>query len=204
MAFFWPKNQTFEIKNYRGVTEEWCKIRRKTELRFGKWHEEFGNFSPGHSKVSNLGLWWDPFFQSRKCMSLKFTEELYVLTMKKDIKFEEESTSPFQNWQILIRPLESLKNCTLMGSFLPKYIMLELKRYRGVMFGGTEDWLKIWRKLTCALRMDMRNLAKFHRLKNSNFILKSKMAELNQKKKKKKKIKTSGSTRKLYFTLEIN
>ena len=76
MAFFWPKNQTFEIKNYRGVTEEWCKIRRKTELRFGKWHEEFGNFSPGHSKVSNLGLWWDPFFQSRKCMSLKFTEEL--------------------------------------------------------------------------------------------------------------------------------
>ena len=131
MAFFWPKNQTFEIKNYRGVTEEWCKIRRKTELRFGKWHEEFGNFSPGHSKVSNLGLWWDPFFQSRKCMSLKFTEELCVLTMKKDIKFEEELTSPFQNWQILIRPLESLKNCTLMGSFLPKYIMLELK--------GTEE-----------------------------------------------------------------
>ena len=30
-------------------------------------------------------------------MSLKFTEELCVLTMKKDIKFEEESTSPFQN-----------------------------------------------------------------------------------------------------------
>ena len=29
-------------------------------------------------KVSKLGLWWDPFVQSRKCLSLKFTEELYV------------------------------------------------------------------------------------------------------------------------------
>ena len=38
------------------------------------------------------------------------------------------------------------KICTLMGSFWPKYIMFELKKYRGVMFDGTEDWCKIWRK----------------------------------------------------------
>ena len=31
-------------------------------------------------------------------------------------------------------------------------------------------------KLTCAFKNDMRNLANFHRLKNSNFILESKMA----------------------------
>ena len=24
-----------------------------------KWHEKFGKFSPEHSKVSKLGLWWD-------------------------------------------------------------------------------------------------------------------------------------------------
>ena len=35
-------------------------------------------------------------------------------------------------------------------------------------------------KLTCAFKNDMRNLANFHRLKNSDFILESKMAELNQ------------------------
>ena len=28
-----------------GGTEEWCKIWRKTDLCFQKWHEEFGNFS---------------------------------------------------------------------------------------------------------------------------------------------------------------
>ena len=35
-------------------------------------------------------------------------------------------------------------------------------------------------KLTCAFQNDMRNLASFHRLKNSDLILESKMAELNQ------------------------
>ena len=40
-------------------------------------------------------------------------------------------------------------------------------------------------KLTCAFKNDMRNLAKFHRLKNSDFIFESKMAELNQNKKSK-------------------
>ena len=35
-------------------------------------------------------------------------------------------------------------------------------------------------KLTCALKNDMKNLANFHRLKNSDFILESKMKELNQ------------------------
>ena len=36
-------------------------------------------------------------------------------------------------------------------------------------------------KLTCAFKNDMRNLANFYRLKNSDFILESKITELNQK-----------------------
>ena len=96
MGCFWPKYIMFELKKYRGVifhdTEEWCKIWRKTDLWFGKWHEEFGKFSPEHLKVSKLGLWWDSFVQSRKCMSLKFTEGLCVMTMKSDTKIEEELT----------------------------------------------------------------------------------------------------------------
>ena len=35
-------------------------------------------------------------------------------------------------------------------------------------------------KLTCGLKNDMRNLVNFHRLKNGNFILESKIAELIQ------------------------
>ena len=53
--------------------------------------------------------------------------------------------------------------------------MFELKKNRGVEFDGNE-------KQTCAFKNDMRNLANFHRLKNSNFILESKLVELNQNK----------------------
>ena len=37
-------------------------------------------------------------------------------------------------------------------------------------------------KLICAFKNDIKNLANFHRLKNNNFILESKMAELNKNK----------------------
>ena len=40
-------------------------------------------------EVSKFGYWWDPFIQSKKYMSLKFTRELCVMTMKNDKKFKE-------------------------------------------------------------------------------------------------------------------
>ena len=44
---------------------------------------------------------------------------------------------------------------------------------RGIMFQG---------KLTCTFKYDMSNFANFHRLKNSDVNLESKMTELNQNK----------------------
>ena len=39
---------------------------------------------------------------------------------------------------------------TLMGCFWPKYIMSELKMYRGVMFVGTEYWcIILWKNDLC-------------------------------------------------------
>ena len=63
-------------------------IWRKIDSRFEKWHDKFGQFSPKHLKVSKLGLWWDPFVQSRKGMVLKFAEELCVMTINNNAKFE--------------------------------------------------------------------------------------------------------------------
>ena len=86
MGSFPAKYILFELKKYRGVIfydiEEWCKIWRKTDLLLGKWHEEFDKFSPEHSKVSKLELLIGSF-----CMTLKFTEELCVTTMKNNVKF---------------------------------------------------------------------------------------------------------------------
>ena len=77
------------------------------------------------------------------------------------------------------------KLSTLMSCFWPNYIMSELKKYREVMYDSTEDWCKTWR------------------LKNSDFILESKMVELNQSQNSKHP-DGSDSVWKLYFTLEIN
>ena len=55
-----------------------------------------------------------------------------------------------------------------MGCFWAKYILFELKEYRGVVFDGTKDWCKIWRKTDFAFRNDMKNLANFHMLKKSD------------------------------------
>ena len=52
--------------------------------------------------------------------------------------------------------------------------------------------------LACVFKNEMRNLANFHRLKNSDFILESKIAELNQNK------NLIRCSEKNYFTLEIN
>ena len=58
-------------------------------------------------------------------------------------------------------------------------------------------------KLTCAFKNDIRNLANFHRLKNSDFSLESEMAELNQNKNSKHPDQPD-AVLKLYFTLDIN
>ena len=59
-------------KEYISWHEESCKIRRKTDLWFGKWHEEFSEFSSEHLKMSKLIFSWGPFVQSRKWMSYNY------------------------------------------------------------------------------------------------------------------------------------
>ena len=79
------------------------------------------------------------------------------MTMKNDTKFEEELTFQLNTWgisQILTSALKNLKNVHFIGCFWPKYIILSLKINRGVMFDGTEDWWKIWKKTElCFLKM---------------------------------------------------
>ena len=98
----WPKYILFELQKYREVifhdTEELYKFWRMTDQWFEKRHEKFGKFSPENLKVSKLKLWWDPFVQSRKGMTLKFAEELWVMTMKTNAKFEKELTFHFKTY----------------------------------------------------------------------------------------------------------
>ena len=58
-------------------------------------------------------------------------------------------------------------------------------------------------KLNCDFKNDMKNLVNFHRLKNSEFPLESKMAELNQSKSL-KQLDRPDVVIKLCFVFEIN
>ena len=42
--------------------EEWCKNWREIDLLFYNWYEEFDEFLPEHSKVSNIYTLMGPFF----------------------------------------------------------------------------------------------------------------------------------------------
>ena len=100
MGCFWIKFIMFELKKYRRAifhdAREWCKIWNNSDLWFGKWREEFGTFSPEHMKVSKLGLLLGPFIQRRKCVRLKFTRVLCIITMKNNTKFKKELTCLFK------------------------------------------------------------------------------------------------------------
>ena len=79
MGCFWPKYIMFELKKVQRsyVWLHWRLIQNwmKNWLVFSKmtW-KIWPIFTRARSKVLNLGLLWGPFIQSRKCMSLKFTE----------------------------------------------------------------------------------------------------------------------------------
>ena len=149
MGSFWAKYVLFEVKS----REELSFMILKSDAEF-EGNPTCGlenDMRPEYLRVSKLGLSWDPFVQSRKCMSLKFTEELCVMIMKNDTKLKRGWLAVLKLtwgiWQILTRALESLKKkCVLMSFVWPKYVMFELKKYKWVIFKDIEEWCKIWRK----------------------------------------------------------
>ena len=70
----WPKKVQRSYLSWHWRVMQ--KLKKKLTCGLEKWHEEFGKFSSEHLKVSKLVFSWDPFVQSRKCMSYKLTEEL--------------------------------------------------------------------------------------------------------------------------------
>ena len=84
----WHKE--FDMRSY--LIWQWRVMHnlKKNWLVVWKWNEEYGKFSLEHLIVSKFELWWNPLIQSRKSMSLKFIEQLCVVTLKNDAKFEEE------------------------------------------------------------------------------------------------------------------
>ena len=115
IVYFWPKYIMFELKSTEELSFTGLKSDRKFEgeLTWGLGNDmrNVANIHQiEHSKSSKLGLWWDSFMQSRKCLSLKFTEELCIMTVKNDIKRLVVSKLTWEIWQTLTQAHKSLKN----------------------------------------------------------------------------------------------
>ena len=65
------------------------------------------------------------------------------MTLMNDVKFKEKLTCGFKyNMKDLVNfypTAQKSKRFTLMGYFCPKYMRFQLKKYRGVIFHGTEQ-----------------------------------------------------------------
>ena len=73
------------------------------------------------------------------------------MTQKRHCKIWRGIDLLLQNWhkefnELWLEILKVSKIYTLMRCFWPKYIMFELKKYRGAIFHDTRVWCKIWRK----------------------------------------------------------
>ena len=98
------------------------------------------------TKVSKLEHWWDSLIQSRKCMSLKYSEELES-RQEEWCKVWRTIGLSFQNRQKKLDkfwPQHSKfsKIFALMGSFSATFMLLELDKCKRVIFHDTEE---IWR-----------------------------------------------------------
>ena len=159
-----------------------------------------------------MELWWGPFIQSRRCMSLKFTEG-FVLWQWRMIQNLRRNwlVSSKLTWgirRILTRALQNLKNLHFNGLLLNKVYNVWAKKSASgslLMALNIDATWGIWQILTRALEnpkilhfklclMALKIDAKFegkltcafyrffvYSLKNSDFILESKMAELSWK-----------------------
>ena len=134
MGSFYPKLKMHELKAYRGVmcneTAEWWKIWGGVDLSFQNWHKEYNKFWIKYLKVSKLGLWWDPFIQSRKFKKSHGNEEWWKLWGELDLLFQNRHKEFDEFWPE--HPKVS-KICPLMCCVWPKY-MFGLKKYRGVVW----------------------------------------------------------------------
>ena len=171
MRSFWAKCILFKLKKNRGVifheTEEWYKIWRAIESSFQNWHKEFDKYWLERSEVSKIftlmGSLWAKYvlFELKKYREVIFheTEERYKIWRAID--------SSFQNWhkefdKIWPEHSKVSKIFILMGSFWAKYILFELKKYRGVIFHETEEGYKILRGIDLSFQSwHARNLTNF-------------------------------------------
>ena len=131
-----------------------------TDLWFGKWYEEYGKFFPDHCILTGS------FNPNLKKYELKIHRGIICHDNEELRKIWRGTDMSCQNWheefdKFWPEHLKVLKIFILMGSVWAKYILFELKKYRGVMFHDTEEEYKIWREIDLSFQNWHKEFDKF-------------------------------------------
>ena len=88
------------------------------------------------------------------------------MSLKGDAKFKGKLLcglkKTFGIWLIFMQTVESLKICTLIGSFCRKHMKIEIKKYRRVSLMTLKSDIKFEEKLSLGSKNDMSNLVNFN------------------------------------------
>ena len=110
-----------------------AKFEEKTNLSFGKWHEEYGKFLTEPLKSLKIGIMSYASWQWRMMQNLKRN---WLLTSK----------LTWGIWRTLTRALKSFKTLHFNGLLLTKACNVWAKKVQKSYVWWTENWWKIWRK----------------------------------------------------------
>ena len=139
------------MKKYRRImfhdTEELYKVWSKTDYWFQKRYEEFGEFSPNHSKVQKFHF--DGLFLSK--VYVVWANEIQRSYLSWHWTVMQNVCKPrpcglkndMRNLVNFHYSTQCLKNCSLMGSFCPEHVMFQLENLRRIMCHDTKGWCKI-------------------------------------------------------------
>ena len=87
-------------------------------------------------------------FWEKKCFSSNFASFFSVMRCKIVMQNFNKTwpcgfKNDMRNWVSFHWSTQSLKNCTVMGSFCQKHIIFQLGNFRGIMCHDTEGWYKL-------------------------------------------------------------
>ena len=161
MGSFSAKYIFFELKKYREVifheTEEGYKIWSGIDSWFQNWYKEFDKLWPECSKISQIFILMDSFWAKYILFELKNYRGIIFHETEEGYKPWSAINLSFQKWHKKFDKLwpersKISKIFILMGSFSAKYILFELKKYRGVISHKTEEGCKIWRGIDSSFK----------------------------------------------------
>ena len=146
-------------------TEERYKIWIKVSSSFLNWHKEFDKIWPEHLKVSEIFILLSSFWAKYIFFELKKRRGIIFHQAEERYKIWREINVTFGSWhkefdKFWPEHSKVSKNFILMGSYWAKYILVELKKYRWIMFHETEDTTFL-EESTCSFKIGIRNLTKF-------------------------------------------